>query len=332
MNPSDLAVLLVGADLQSARFSGTAERPVITADISPATLQSLGSRVGKSIVVGNEGAGVVVAAGSATEAQRLIGRTVAVLAGEMHSQLRSVRAQDCMVMEDGTKPHEAASAFVNPLTAQAMVETMRAQSHTALIHTAAASNLGLMLNRLCQADGIGLVNVVRRPDQAANLRDAGARHVCVSSADDFEATLVDAIAETGATLAFDAIGGGVLASQILAAMERALSRKTATYSVYGSPIHKQVYIYGSLDRSPTQIDRRFGLIWGVGGWLLTPFLQSAGAAVVDRLRKRVAAEIRTTFASSYAGELTLAAALSPQAFGSYTRQATGAKFLITPQL
>ena len=330
INPSDLGVLLAGADVEAAQFSGTAERPIITAQIPQRALASLAARVGKALTAGNEGAGTVVSAGSAPEAQQLIGRTVAVLAGEMYSQYRKVRAQDCLVFSKETSARDAASAFVNPLTSQAMIETMRREGHTALVHTAAASNLGTMLNRLCLADGVDLVNIVRRSDQADTLRAAGAKHVCVSSADDFQASLVDAMAATGATIAFDAVGGGMLASQILTAMEQALNRAATTYSVYGSSTHKQVYIYGSLDRSPTQIDRKFGMIWGVGGWLLTPFLQSAGPEVTTRLRKRVADEIKTTFASSYQGELSLAEALRRDAFETYTRQATGAKFLINP--
>lgn len=332
VNPSDLAVLLAGADLATAEFSGSSERPFVTAEIPPRARSSLGARLGQAITAGNEGAGTVVSAGSAPEAQRLLGRTVAALGGEMFSQFRKVRARDCMTFHDGTTAREAASAFVNPLTAQAMIETMRSQGHTALIHTAAASNLGTVLNRLCLADGVELVNVVRRREHAEMLLEAGARHVCVSTDDMFETSLADAIAATGATLGFDAVGGGKLATQMLAAMEQALVRKSGGNGVYGSPVHKQVYIYGSLDRSPTQIDRNFGLIWGVGGWLLTPFLQSAGPEIVARLRRRVADEITTTFASAYSGELSLADALRPDAFNSYTRQASGAKFLINPSL
>jgi NADPH2:quinone reductase len=280
--------------------------------------------------VGNEGAGVVVEAGSSAAAQALLGKTVAVLGGAMYSQFRCVKAEQCLVLPAGTTAAEGASCFVNPLTALGMVETMRREGHTALVHTAAASNLGQMLNRVCLKDGIGLVNIVRKPEQEALLRASGARHVCNSDSPTFAADLTEALVETGATIAFDAIGGGKLAGQILSAMEAALNRKAKEYSRYGSTTHKQVYLYGSLDIAPTQVNRNFGMAWGIGGWLLFPFLQRIGAAAAQTLRERVAAELKTTFASAYAGELSLAEALSLAAITQYGPRSTGAKVLINP--
>jgi hypothetical protein len=235
-----------------------------------------------------------------------------------------------MVLPPGTSAAEGASCFVNPMTALGMVETMQREGHKALVHTAAASNLGQMLNRLCIEDGIGLVNVVRSEAQERILRDQGARYVCDSSAPTFLADLTDAIAATGATLAFDAIGGGPLAGQILGCMEVAINRKAAGYQRYGSTTHKQVYIYGMLDVGPTTLKRNFGAVWGVGGWLLMPFLQKVGPEVTRRLQARVANGLKTTFASHYTQVVSLAGALSLDAIAAYARRSTGEKFLINP--
>jgi threonine dehydrogenase-like Zn-dependent dehydrogenase len=278
--------------------------------------------------VGNEGAGVVVAAGAGAEA--LMGKKVALVVGGMYAQYRLARASDCLVLNDDASPQDGASAFVNPLTALGMVETMRNEGHTALVHTAAASNLGQMLNRVCLADNIPLVNIVRSPEQANLLKAQGANHVLDSSAPDFREHLVAAIAETGATLGFDAIGGGTLASQILSAMEVAANRRGGEYSRYGSSVFKQVYIYGVLDESPTIVNRNFGLTWGMGGWLLGVFLAKAGPDVGKRLRDRVVAELKTTFASHYTAEISLADALDPVVLQAYARRATGEKYLIAP--
>jgi hypothetical protein len=213
-----------------------------------------------------------------------------------------------------------------------MVEAMRREGHSALVHTAAASNLGQMLVKVCLADGVPLVNIVRRAEQEDILRGLGATHVCNSSAPSFESDLVAALQDTSATLAFDATGGGTLAGQILNGMEQAANAAAAQYSRYGSAVHKQVYIYGSLDTGPTVLTRNFGMAWGVGGWLLTPFLAGAGPETIARLRARVAAELRTTFASTYTQEVSLAGMLEPEAFHSYLRKATGEKFLVTPQV
>jgi NADPH2:quinone reductase len=243
-----------------------------------------------------------------------------------------VNAAACLVLPDGTPARDGASSFVNPLTALGMVETMRREGHSALVHTAAASNLGQMLVKLCLADGIPLVNVVRKPEQEELLRATGAVHVCNSSSPSFESDLLEALKATSATLAFDATGGGPLAGQILRGMEQAANATAAAYSRYGSTVHKQVYLYGRLDTSPTTLDTgSVGMAWGIGGWLLTPFLQNAGAETIARLRNRVAAELTTTFASTYTGEVSLAGMLQPDAFNAYLKRATGEKFLVTPQ-
>jgi hypothetical protein len=280
--------------------------------------------------VGNEGAGVVVQAGSSEAAQALLGRTVAVLGGAMYAQYRCLRVADCMALPDGATAADGASCFVNPLTALGMVETMRMEGHTALVHTAAASNLGQMLNRICLKDGVKLVNIVRSAEQAALLRGIGAVHVCDSTAPNFTDDLTRAVTETGATLAFDAIGGGPLAGQILNAMETAANARAPVYSRYGSSVHKQVYIYGALDLRPTELNRAFGMMWGVGGWLLTPFLMKIGAEGREALRARVAAELKTTFASHYTQEISLHEALLPEMIMAYSKRATGEKYLINP--
>ncbi|MBU2287626.1 MAG: NADH oxidase, partial [Gammaproteobacteria bacterium] len=263
--------------------------------------------------------------------QALMGKTVAMLGGAMYTQFRTIAASQCMLLPEGATAADGASSFINPLTALGMVETMRLEGHKALVHTAAASNLGQMLNRICQKDGIALVNIVRKPDQEKLLREQGAKYVCDSSSPSFLADLTHALAETGATLAFDAIGGGPLASQILNCMEAALAKTApAEYSRYGSNTLKQVYIYGGLDRSPTEIVRGFGMTWGMGGWLLFQFMQKIGADGAARLKQRVAAELKTTFASHYTREVSMVEALQPDAVAVYSKHATGEKFLLNP--
>ncbi|MBW8843240.1 MAG: zinc-binding dehydrogenase [Sphingomonadales bacterium] len=328
LNPSDLGLLTGPADLATLDQGGTADRPVLTAEIPEQRMPMVRARLNESMPVGNEGAGTVVAAGDGAE--DLIGKTVAVIGGGMYTQYRKARLSDLLPFPDGVTAREGASAFVNPLTALAMVETMRAEGHKALVHTAAASNLGQMLNRICIADGVSLVNIVRSAEQARILHDLGAKYVVDSTSDNFRDELVDALAETGATLAFDAIGGGKLAGQILAAMEVAANRNATTYSRYGSNTHKQVYIYGRLDLGATLIGPDVGFAWGVGGFLLTPFLMKAGAEVVGRMRARVAAEIRTTFASHYTAEVSLAEALDKDTLLAYSAKKTGEKYLIVP--
>jgi NADPH2:quinone reductase len=330
INPSDLGLLLATADLETLKTTGTADNPVVTADIPPQTLRGLAGRSGQSMPVGNEGAGVVVAAGSSDDAQALLGRTVAIIGGGTYAEYRSVPAMLCLALPDGTEPAQGASCFVNPLTALGMVETMKMENHTGLVHTAAASNLGQMLQRICLADGVPLVNIVRKTEQEDILRGLGATYVCNSSSPSFMEDLTSALVETGATLAFDAIGGGRQVGQILACMEAAANAKATEYSRYGSTVHKQVYIYGGLDRGPTEFNRNFGMAWGIGGWLLTPFLGKLGLEGMLRLRARVVAELTTTFASHYTDEASLAGALDLDAIRTYARQATGQKFLIRP--
>ena len=330
INPSDLGLLFGMADMSTAKASGTSDAPMITADIAPNILKALTARLDQALPVGNEGGGVVVAAGDSELAQSMLGKTVGILGGAMYTQFRCVDAEQCLVMHEGTTSAEAASCFVNPLTALGMVETMKAEGHTALVHTAAASNLGQMLNKICIADGVQLVNIVRKQEQVDLLTAMGAQHVCNTSDDDFMQQLTDALVETGATIAFDATGGGPLTGQILTAMERAALTTTKEYSGYGSTTYKQVYIYGGLDRRPTEFNRAFGAAWGIGGWLLPPFLQKIGVEAAEALRQRVANEIKTTFASAYTAEVSLSEALTLEAITVYGKQATGEKYLINP--
>lgn len=331
LNPSDLGLLFGGADMTTAKASGTPDRPVVTATLPPAAVAMMAGRVNQSLPVGNEGGGVVIAAGESPAAQALLGRTVGILGGAMYSQFRTLNVSQCLALPAGVTAKEGAACFVNPLTALGMTETMKLEGHKALVHTAAASNLGQMLVKLCKKDGIPLVNVVRRPEQAELLRSIGAEYVCDSSSPSFMAELTDAVDVTGATIAFDAIGGGRQGGQILAAMEAAAVRNMPEYSRYGSTTHKQLYIYGGLDRGPTEFNRSFGMAWSMGGWLLTPFLQRIGPAAAQTLRERVASEVTTTFASHYTREVSLAEALSLEAIAIYGKQATGEKFLVAPQ-
>ena len=330
INPSDLGLLLAGADVTAAVSGGSAERPVVTAPLPDAAMRAMKARVGIPMPVGNEGAGTVVAAGSSAAARALLGKTVALAGGGMYAQYRCLDTSLCLELPEGTPAVDGASSFVNPMTVLGMVETMRMENHQALVHTAAASNLGQMLNRLCIEDQIPLVNIVRRDEQEQLLRSADATYVCNSASPAFLDELTAALTATGATLAFDAIGGGKLASQILTCMEAAASAVAGSYSRYGSAVHKQVYIYGSLDRGPTELTRNYGMAWGIGGWLLTPFLQKIGLDGMIRLRRRVAAELTTTFASSYTDQVSLAGALQLDAIAAYSRQATGSKYLIIP--
>ncbi len=330
INPSDLGLLLGRADPASAE--ALADGSGVRLELPPEAAAMMAVRTDRPMACGNEGAGVVVAAGESAAAQALLGKTVATWRGAMYSQFKRSRADECLVLHQGTTPAEAASCFVNPLTVLGMVETMRLEGHTALVHTAAASNLGQMLQKVCTAEGIGLVNVVRRAEHVELLRGIGAAHVVNSSLDSFENDLVEALSETGATLAFDATGGGRLGGQILAAMEVAQARAGGPATPYGTAVHKQVYIYGGLQRGTTVFERAFGMAWGMGGWLLPLFLNRVGPEVAERLRQRVADEIGTTFASSYAKTVSLAEAVSPAAVAAYGRMATGEKYLVDPQL
>ncbi len=330
LNPSDLGLLFGAADMATARFSGTASHPVVTASIPERSMKAVAARLDESLPAGNEGAGVVVNAGASAAAQALLGKTVALIGGAMYSQYRSIKADQCLVLAAGTTAAEGASCFVNPLTALSMVETMRLEGHTALVHTAAASNLGQMLNKICLKDHISLVNIVRSQEQVDLLRALGAQHVCNASSPAFIEELTEALVATGATIAFDAIGGGTLAGQILTCMEAALNNAAKAYNRYGSTTHKQVYVYGRLDTGPTEYTGAFGMAWGMGGWLLFPFLQKIGPAAAQALRERVVAELATTFASHYLRTVSLAEALQPEAIAAYRKRATGEKFLINP--
>lgn len=330
INPSDLGLLLGPADLSTLKASSGSARPSLTATVPTKDLAAVKARLDQSMAVGNEGAGTVISAGR--EAAHLVGCKVSIFGGGMYTQYRKVRAGDCIPLPDGATAADGAAMFVNPLTALSFVETMRAEGHTAIVHSAAASNLGQMLNKICIADAVPLVNIVRSEEQVDLLRAIGAKYVLDSNSVDFNARLIDAIAETGATIAFDPIGGGALASQALNAMEAAASRRTDTYSRYGSDSMKQVYIYGGLDTGPTIIHRTFGYSWNVGGWLLMPFLNKLGAGTAKSLRQRVLDELKTTFASHYSATISLAQALKPEILQAYQRKATGTKYLINPSL
>ena len=330
INPSDLGLLVGAADMATTKLSGTKESPVITAKVSEPGMKAMAGRLDESMPVGNEGAGVVIKTGSSDSAKALMGKTVAMIGGAMYSQYRCLRVAECLPLPAGTTPAEGASCFVNPLTSLGMTETMRREGHKALVHTAAASNLGQMLNKICLKDGIGLVNIVRSAQQAEILRRIGAKHVVDSTAPTFMDDLTEALVQTGATLAFDAIGGGKLAGQILTAMETAVNKTAKVYSRYGSNVHKQVYIYGGLDLGPTILNRAFGMAWGIGGWLLFPFLQKIGPADGAKLRQRVVDELKTTFASHYTQVVSLPEALQPNHIAVYAKRATGEKYLINP--
>ena len=326
INPSDLGLLLGPADISSAKASAG----VTTAPVPPQFMKAMAARLDESMPVGNEGAGVVIAAGSDPAAQALLGRTVAILGGAMYAQYRIVKAADALPLPADATPAEGASCFVNPLTALGMVETMRREGHKALVHTAAASNLGQMLVKICLEDGVDLVNVVRSAEQAKILKAIGAKYVVDSTSSHFQEELTDALAETGATIAFDAIGGGKLASQILSVMEAAANRTAGAYSRYGSTTFKQLYIYGGLNTGPTELVRSYGMQWAIGGWLLTFFLIKIGPEAAQKLRERVANNLKTTFASNYTAEIGLAEALQPETIARYNAKTTGEKYLIVP--
>jgi NADPH:quinone reductase-like Zn-dependent oxidoreductase len=330
INPSDLGLLFGAGDMANAKASGTAQQPVITAPVPEAAMRAMAGRLDESMPVGNEGAGTVVKTGSSDAAKALLGKTVAMIGGAMYAQFRTMKARDCLVLSAGATAADGASCFVNPLTSLGMVETMRREGHKALVHTAAASNLGQMLNKICIKDGVALVNIVRNAEQAALLRGIGAKYICDSTAPTFMEDLTQALVETGATLAFDAIGGGKLAGQILTCMEIAANKTAKVYSRYGSDVYKQVYIYGGLDTGPTVLNRAFGMTWGIGGWLLFPFLQKIGPADGARLRQRVVDELKTTFASHYTRVISLQETLQLPNIAIYNKRATGEKFLINP--
>ena len=328
INPSDMWPLFGPADLRSAKLEFSDTNKALTAPIHESMIGMMKSRFDQPLPVGNEGAGVVIETGEGAEA--LMGKTVGLSSGATYAQYNCVPAAVCLELNEGTTAKQGASSFVNPLTALGMVETMKLEGHKALVHTAAASNLGQMLNKICIADGVQLVNVVRSAEQAKMLSDIGAKIVVNSSDDDFMSQLIAAIDETGATLAFDAIGGGKLASDILSAMERVLSKDAVGLNTYGSEQLKQVYLYGGLDLSPTVLQRSYGMCWAVGGWLLPHFLQRVGLEKGGELRQRVANEITTTFESKFTRELSFEEAMSPENIALYVAKKTGEKYLINP--
>ena len=333
INPSDLALLTTfGGDVSNIKVSGSGDNTIASMSVHPAVMRSMKSRVGQSMPVGNEGAGVVVDAG--INAKSLIGKTVGLAGGAMYSQYKCAPAVNCLVLDDGIAPSEAASSFVNPMTALSFVETMKMENHSAIVHTAAASNLGQMLVKVCKSENIPLVNIVRKEEQVDILKNIGAKYICNTNESDFMESLVGALTETGATLGFDATGGGnngELAGQILAAMEVAANNASGEYSRYGSETYKQVYIYGGLDPSPTILKRSYGMSWGLGGWLLTPMLGKIGMEKFQEMRARISKEIKTTFASEYSQEISFEEMLQPEIINSYVKQKTGSKFLVNPQ-
>ncbi len=330
INPSDLGLLLANANWSNAKISGTPQQPVLTAALSANAVQAMAPRIDISMPVGNEGAGVVTEAGASPEAQALLGKTVALLGGAMYAQYRCVKVNQCLALA-ARHPRCGRRVMFRQSAHGARHDRHHAPGGAqALVHTAAASNLGQMLNRLCRKDGIGLVNIVRRKEQEDLLKGAGASYVCRTDSATFLQDLTDALAATGATIAFDAIGGGPLAGQILACMEAALNRGVTVYTRYGSTTHKQVYLYGSLDMSPAVFNRNYGMAWGVGGWLLTPYIERIGPLAFQELKERVARELKSTFASHYSQEISLAEALRPEVVAAYSQRATGQKYLINP--
>jgi NADPH:quinone reductase-like Zn-dependent oxidoreductase len=328
INPSDMWPMFGPANLTKANLN--ANHDLLTAPVHQGMLPRISSRLDQVLPIGNEGAGTVVAAGTSDAAQALMGKTVGILSGATYAQYACVPVQACLAHHTGTSARDAASSFVNPLTALGMVETMRMEGHTGLVHTAAASSLGLMLNKICLAEGVPLVNIVRKQQQVDMLKNIGARYICDSSSATFKADLLKAIDETGATLAFDAIGGGELVSDILTAMEQVASKEVVGFNTYGSEANKQVYIYGGLDFSPTLLNRAYGMTWGIGGWLLMRFLSKLSPARMGELHKRVADEINTTFAIDFSGELSFEQAMTPSLIMQYNAKKTGEKYLINP--
>lgn len=330
INPSDLGLMVGAADVASARAIERDGLPGIAMNVAEAGMRFMAGRIGQAMPIGNEGCGLVVAAGDSSEAQALLGKTVALVGGEIYAQYRCLPAMACMPLPDGTAPADGASCFVNPLTSLGFVETMKMEGYQAIVHAAAASNLGQMLVKICKADGIPLVNIVRSQAQVDLLKGIGAEIVLNSADADFVEQLTSAIEKTGAFIGFDPIGGGKLSGQILGAMEAAAVRRMSAYSRYGSDQMKQVYIYGALDVGPTVLNRNFGLTWGLGGWLLTPFMAKAGGEVVGRMRARVAAELTTTFKSHYSHEISLEQAVDVATMQAYNAKKTGEKYLIRP--
>lgn len=329
INPTDLGLLLGPADISSYTKIGNGNQPALTFAIPPDRLASFKARFSQSLPIGTEGAGTVIRAGR--NAVGLEGKRVGMFGGGMYADYRCIDHRDVIPLPSGTPAADGAAMFVNPLTALGFVETARKAGHKAIIHTAAASNLGQMLQKICLADDIPLINIVRSQEQVGILRNIGAVNVLNSQDTDFVDHLMNLIDETDATVVFDAIGGGALGSEIMQSMERVALRRMSGYNRYGSDTFKELYIYGALDFSPTVLNRlTFGWEWRVSGWLLFPFLRKAGPKVEGRMRERVASELGTTFVSKYTRTIGLAEALERDVMHAYKRMATGEKFLIDP--
>ena len=331
INPSDLGLMFFFADTDTAEACERNGYPAVRVPLPPALYKAMAARQGLWLPAGNEGAGKVIAAGESDGAQALLGKRVGAFGGEFFAHYRSVPAMQCLPLNDDVSAEEGASCFVNPMTALGFVETAKLEGHKAIVHAAAASNLGQMLNRICLEDGIPLVNIVRSDEQVALLKHQGADMVINASDTDFSAQLRAALESTGATVAFDPIGGGPLSNSILSAMEAAAQKRMPVWSRYGSEEFKQVYIYGMLDPSPTTLTRGYGFAWSVGGWLLTPFLQRAGLERLGAMRHRVQQGLKSTFASHYSHRTSLEGALAVEAVKLYGKKATAQKTLIEPR-
>ena len=330
INPSDLGVLVGPAELSTARRGEVDGHPALIADVHPGWRRLVAARVGKKLPVGNEGAGTVIAAGDGEAAQALLGRTVTAVGGSMYRTHRVLDVRRVMPLPEGAAAAEGASLFVNPMTVQAFLTTMRDEGHEALIHTAAASNLGQMLAKLCGKEGVPLVAIVRREAQRKLLLDLGVPHVVDSSTETFFDDLVAAIAATNATLCFDAVGGGHLANTVLTAMEMAQRARGVRADLYGTPVHKQLYQYGRLDVSATKLTGGYGMYWGVGGWLLTPRLHALGRQRTRAMQQFAIDERNGIFASDYARTVGLLDLLDPDTMRSIDRKGTGGKALVDP--
>jgi NADPH:quinone reductase-like Zn-dependent oxidoreductase len=329
VNPSDLMTMLATAGPANARR----ENGEVMLRVEPKPLEARKRRIGQPLAVGLTGAGTVIAAGE--QAEDLIGRRVSAISmtrGSFGEYLTLDRAA-CAPLPDAVSCRDAADVFCNPMTVMAMVEEVKLAGQRAMIHTAAASNLGQMLVRVCAEDGIELVNVVRRAEQADLLRGMGARYVVNSTEPTFAKDLAAAVCATGATIAFDAIGGGDMAGTLHRAMEEAEAAKMPAYSPYGSPTPKHVHIYGYLDRSPTVLDvDAYGMQWNVGLWFQGATLAKVSQERVGALLGRVIAGLNGPFASHFAHVVSLDQMLDPEVMAGYARQATGEKYLIDPRL
>ena len=326
INPSDLAILTSAADFENAEYSPGK----VVANMPEPFLTGQKNRHGQRLPAGNEGAGTVVATGDSDMAKALMGQRVACVPGNAYSQYAIADAMMCLPLGDHSS-EAGASSFVNPMTALGFVETARMEGHDAIVHLAAASNLGQMLNKICQEDGMKLVNIVRKQEHVDLLKSQGATYVVNSSDDDYMKQLRAAIAETGAFLGFDPIGGGTSTDGVLKAMEQVAASQMDEYSRYGSNQDKKMYQYGRLNLTePTILTPSYGLQWCVAGWLLTPFLAKAGMETVVKMRTRVQQNLGTTFASSYKAKVDLEGMLTKDAILDYRQMKTGEKFLFMP--